>query len=177
MVPQSSQTTTLETGNKISDNNYSAGQVKILPSDCCFKENGIFAVVPNELLSDGNASGFLPRERHLGRKKAVEKVQIDDNITVVCEEGESHPIVALLRKSLEIDNANIATAVEGKRMFVVAAKKGKALFANCFAINSEEDMLYYLLAVCEHLGFEPSKTPMATESRVPELVKRYFEVR
>lgn len=129
------------------------------------------------MLTDGNATEFLPKERHLRRKKAIEKVKIDDNITVVCEEGESHPIVSLLRKSLEDDNASMAMTVEGKNMFIVATEKGKALFSNRFAINSEEDMLYYLLAVCEHLGFDPSKTPIATESRVPELVKRYFEVR
>lgn len=129
------------------------------------------------MLTGENTADFLPRERHLRRKLAVETVRIDDNISIVSEGGESHPIVRLIRESLCKERANIAINVSADRMFVAAAEKGKVTFANCFEVNSDEDILYYLLAVCEHLELQASQTPIAYMTKIPDNVRKYFEVR
>lgn len=137
----------------------------------------MFAIVPNELLTDDNARSFLPKESHLRRKTAVESVRIDDNITVVCECGESHPIVGLIRKSICSDEGNMCVYIDSSRLYMVLSERGKVLFANRFAVGSDEDVLYYMLAVCEHVGFDVSRTEVMTMSGLPEMVKKYFEIK
>jgi len=129
------------------------------------------------LLTDDNASDFVPKERHLRHKLAIERIRIDERISVVCEAGESHPIVSLLKASVGSDGGNLAVDVRGERMYVVASEKGKVLFANKFAVGSDEDVMYFILAVCEHVGFEVSQTVVIAMSEVPEMVRKYFEIK
>lgn len=128
-------------------------------------------------MTTDNATDFLPKEKHLRRKLAIDTVKIDDNISVVGKCSDNHPVVQLLRLSLADDNANIATHIAEGELYVVASAKGKALFANRFEVQGEEDILYYLLAVCEHLELPASQTPVLSTSTVPNLVRKYFEVR
>lgn len=67
--------------------------------------------------------------------------------------------------------------VAESKMYVVATAKRNVLFANRFEVKCDEDILYYLLAVCEHLELSASQTPVMTISTAPDLIKKYFEVR
>lgn len=128
-------------------------------------------------MTNDNAADFIPKEKHLKRKLVIDNVKIDDNISVVGKCNDNHPVVRLLRLSLADEKANIATHIAESEMYVVATAKGKALFANRFAVRSDEDILYYLLAVCEHLEIPASQTQVMSTSTVPNLVRKYFEVR
>jgi len=129
------------------------------------------------LLTENNTADFIPKEQHLRRKLVLERILINDSDTAVCEGGEHHPIVRILRRSINEQKTNISILIGKKRMFAVATEKSKILFANYFEVNSDEDILYYLLAICEHMEFQASQTLLLSESAVPELVKKYFEVR
>lgn len=176
LVRLSSQTTTLETGNKISVNSNSAGQVKPLPSDCCFKGNGLFAIVPTELLTDDNYADFLPTERHLKRKKVVGTARIDDSTTFVGEGGENHPLYALLMRAKENDKQRLEMERTEDSLWIVATSSRKILFANVFNVTCDEDELYFILAVCDHVGFNTAETDIHTTGTVSEIVRRYFSI-
>lgn len=127
-------------------------------------------------MTKDNATDFLPIEKHLRRKKVIEIVPIDSNITFVGEGGERNLIAILLKRVAGSTNPRIDIAIENSKLLITAAAASKILFANIFDVNSNEDVLYYIVAVCNHVNFDIAQTTVTSTGIVPELIRTYFKV-
>lgn len=123
-----------------------------------------------------NAADFLPIEKHLRRKKVIEIVPIDSNITFVGECGNRNLMAILLKRVAGSNNPRIDIAIEDSNLLITAAAASKILFANIFEVNSNEDVLYYIIAVCNHVNFDIAQTTVTSTGIVPELIRTYFKV-
>jgi hypothetical protein len=69
---------------------------------------------------------------------------------------------------------------ENNELYIYFLEFGKLLFSNRFTINTPEDVVYYILATCEHLQQNTSAVEVlllgeATKDQTFELLSQYLE--
>lgn len=135
---------------------------------------GPYCIFPSVLATDNQEAAMLPIGEQLKKRSEVKVHRINDSLMIVMRvngwaDGDSeHEIEPVIRQALGGRRATIAVGFEDDRLNIVCADAGRLLFANTFREEEwrQEDVLYYILACCEHCGFEVAATDAIVSERL-----------
>ncbi|HCS87511.1 MAG TPA: hypothetical protein DIW30_03595 [Bacteroidales bacterium] len=132
-----------------------------LPGGGLFSYTPHFCLIPETLYREEDQDLWLNfLEEHISRNQVIGVCHIEEDHCFLLHEKESdkheeHCLSVLMKKSHTLEQANkIVALVAEKTMCAVLYKNHILQLANMFAVDSTEDILYYLMNLCEQLFTE-----------------------
>lgn len=120
-----------------------------------------FCIVPETLYREDDQDLWLNfLEEHIDRNQIISVNHIEEDHCFLLHEKESdkneeHCLSMLMKKSHTLEGANkIVALISEKTMCAVLYKDHVLQLANVFAVDNTEDILYYLINLCEQLSIE-----------------------
>ena len=131
--------------------------------------NSTFALVPIELFDHREPSAYLPAKRSYLRRVDI-VVQKFDSLGVVglYAVGAADFIARKLFDLVEYASNNVGETlfalVDDKRLFVVALRDLDLRLANVFEVDSDEDIVYFILIAVQNTGLDIGQTKVKLSS-------------
>lgn len=135
---------------------------------------GPYCIFPSALAAENQGTAMLPIASQLRNRSKVITHQLSDSMMITMrvngwdENDQEHEIEPIIRQALEGKRATIAVGFEEDRLNIACADKGKLLFVNTFRQETwqQEDVLYYILASCEHCKMDVAETDAIISERL-----------